>query len=106
VVEPLPGYASEPNPVEALWSNLKGVELVNPAGETLHDISAAAERGGQRIQGHRTTHGQLQCVVGTARVRKHVRANEDAGPPWLTADRVPCGPPPPRGYAIPVEFAG
>jgi hypothetical protein len=27
VVEPLPGYAPELNPVEALWSNLKGVEL-------------------------------------------------------------------------------
>jgi hypothetical protein len=26
VVEPLPGYAPELNPVEALWSNLKGVE--------------------------------------------------------------------------------
>ncbi len=31
VVEPLPGYAPELNPVEALWSNLKGVELANLA---------------------------------------------------------------------------
>jgi hypothetical protein len=51
VVEPLPGYAPELNPVEALWSNLKGVELVNLAGETPHDIIAAAERGVQRIRG-------------------------------------------------------
>ncbi len=29
VVEPLPAYAPELNPVEALWSSLKGVELAN-----------------------------------------------------------------------------
>jgi transposase len=29
VVEPLPGYAPDLNPVEGLWSSLKGVELVN-----------------------------------------------------------------------------
>jgi transposase len=50
VVEPLPGYAPELNPVEALWSSLKGVELANLAGETLQEIIAAAERGIQRIR--------------------------------------------------------
>jgi transposase len=50
VVEPLPGYAPDLNPVEALWANLKGVELVNRAGETLEDVIAAAERGVQRIR--------------------------------------------------------
>jgi hypothetical protein len=39
--------------VEALWSNLKGVELANLAGESLDDVIAAAERGIQRI---RATH--------------------------------------------------
>jgi transposase len=53
VVEPLPGYAPELNPVEALWSSLKGVELANLAGDTLDDVIAAAERGIQRI---RSTH--------------------------------------------------
>jgi len=53
VVEPLPGYAPELNPVEALWSNLKGVELANLAGESLTEVTAAAERGIQRI---RSTH--------------------------------------------------
>ena len=53
VVEPLPGYAPELNPVEALWSNLKGVELANLAGDTLAEVTAAAERGIQRI---RATH--------------------------------------------------
>jgi transposase len=51
VVEPLPGYAPELNPVEALWSSLKGVELANLAGDTLDDVIAAAERGVQRIRG-------------------------------------------------------
>ena len=50
VVEPLPSYAPDLNPVEALWSSLKGLELANLAGDTLQDIIAAAERGIQRIR--------------------------------------------------------
>jgi putative transposase len=50
VVEPLPGYAPELNPVEPLWSSLKGMELANLAGDTLQDATAAAERGIQRIR--------------------------------------------------------
>ena len=50
VVEPLPGDAPDLNPVEALWSSLKGMELANLAGETLNDVIAAAERGIQRIR--------------------------------------------------------
>jgi hypothetical protein len=50
VVEPLPGYAPELNPVEALWSSLKGMELANLAGDTLNDVITAAERGIQRIR--------------------------------------------------------
>jgi transposase len=53
VVEPLPGYAPELNPVEALWASLKGVELANLAADTLQEVTAAAERGIQRI---RATH--------------------------------------------------
>jgi transposase len=51
VVERLPGYAPELNPVEALWASLKGVELANLAGDTLEEVTAAAERGVQRIRG-------------------------------------------------------
>jgi transposase len=51
VVEPLPGYAPELNPVEAFWSTLKGVELANLAGDKLEEVVAAAERGVQRIRG-------------------------------------------------------
>ena len=50
VVEPLPAYAPDLNPVEPLWSNLKGVELVNLAGDTLDDVVAAAERGIHRVR--------------------------------------------------------
>jgi transposase len=53
VVEPLPGYAPDLNPVEALWSNLKGVELANLAADTLAEVTAAAERGIQRIRATR-----------------------------------------------------
>jgi hypothetical protein len=51
VVEPLPGYAPELNPVEGLWASLKGVELANLAGDTLEEVTAAAEQGVQRIRG-------------------------------------------------------
>jgi transposase len=50
VVERLPGYAPDLNPVEALWANLKGVELVNLAADTLEEVTTAAERGIQRIR--------------------------------------------------------
>jgi len=50
VVEPLPGDAPDLNPVEALWSSLKGMELANLAGEGLNEVIAAAERGIQRIR--------------------------------------------------------
>jgi transposase len=50
VVEPLPAYAPELNPVEALWSNLKGVKLANVAGDTLQEVTTAAERAIQRIR--------------------------------------------------------
>jgi transposase len=53
VTEQLPGYAPELNPVEELWSSLKGVELANLAADTLAEVAAAAERGIQRI---RSTH--------------------------------------------------
>jgi transposase len=50
VVEPLPGSAPDLNPVEVLWSSLKGVELANLAGDTLEEVTKAAQRGIQRIR--------------------------------------------------------
>jgi hypothetical protein len=38
VVERLPAYAPELNPVEGLWSSLKGVELANPASPSLAEV--------------------------------------------------------------------
>jgi transposase len=50
VVERLPAYAPELNPVEGLWSNLKGVELANLTGDTLGQVIRATERGIRRVQ--------------------------------------------------------
>jgi len=49
VVERLPGFAPDLNPVEGLWANLKGVELANLAADTVQEITTAAEYGIQRI---------------------------------------------------------
>jgi transposase len=45
VVERLPGYAPELNPVEGLWSNLKGQELANYAADTIEELSQTAGVG-------------------------------------------------------------
>jgi hypothetical protein len=50
VVEPLPGYAPELNPVEPLWASLKGGGAGHLAGGTLEEVIAAAERGVHRIR--------------------------------------------------------
>ena len=76
VVEPLPGYAPELNPVEALWSNLKGVELANLAGDTLHDVITAAERGIQRIRAP-TTWPTRSCGTAACRYGEHVTGTSE-----------------------------
>jgi transposase len=50
-VEYLPAYAPDPDPVEGLWANLKGVELANRACGSLEELAAAAEQGIGRIRG-------------------------------------------------------
>jgi transposase len=50
VVERLPAYAPDLNPVEGLWSSLKAVELANLCGPTLGEVLAQAHRGIQRIR--------------------------------------------------------
>jgi transposase len=50
VVEQLPPYAPDLNPVETLWTNLKGQELANLATDSLDEVMAAAHRGIQRIR--------------------------------------------------------
>jgi hypothetical protein len=58
VVEPLPAYVPTStrssrcvlNPVEPLWSNLKGGGAGQPPGDILDDVIAAADHGIQRIR--------------------------------------------------------
>jgi transposase len=46
----LPAYAPDLDPVEALWSNLKAVELANLTSPTLAEVIAQAHRGIQRVR--------------------------------------------------------
>jgi hypothetical protein len=50
MVERLPAYAPELNPVEGLWSSLKAVELANLCGPTLAKVIAQAHKGIQRVR--------------------------------------------------------
>ena len=54
VVERLPAYAPDLNPVEGLWSSLKAVELVNLVAPTLAEVIQQAHRGIDRVR--RTPH--------------------------------------------------
>ena len=54
VVERLPAYAPELNPVEGLWSSLKAVELANLTMPTLGEVIDQAHRGIDRVR--RTPH--------------------------------------------------
>ena len=49
VVEQLPGYAHDLNPIEQVWGNVKAVELANLCPDTLDEAHAAAEAGLHRI---------------------------------------------------------
>jgi transposase len=50
VVERLPAYAPDLNPVEGLWSNLKGQELADLACDTLSEVVQAAWQGVERVR--------------------------------------------------------
>lgn len=50
VVERLPAYAPDLNPVQGLWSNLKGQELANLACDTLGEAIGAAWHGIGRVR--------------------------------------------------------
>jgi len=54
VVEQLPAYAPDLNPVEGLWSCLKAVELANLTGPTLAEVIQQANLGIERVR--RTPH--------------------------------------------------
>jgi hypothetical protein len=50
VVERLPAFAPELNPVEGLWSSLKAVELANLTGPTLAEVINQAHQGAKRVR--------------------------------------------------------
>jgi hypothetical protein len=54
VVERLPAYAPELNPVDGLWSSLKTVELANLTSPTLPEVPTQAHPGIERVR--RTSH--------------------------------------------------
>jgi transposase len=49
VVERLPGYAPELNPVELVWGNVKTSELANLCSDTIDDAEVAADAALERI---------------------------------------------------------
>ena len=53
-VERLPSYAPDLNPVEMLWSNVKGRELANLCAADLGEAAMAARRGLGRVARHRS----------------------------------------------------
>ena len=49
VVEPLPPYAYDLNPVEQVWGNLKGTELANLCPDTITEAAEIVDEGLCRI---------------------------------------------------------
>lgn len=49
MVEPLPAYAHDLNPVELVWGNVKSVELANLCPDVIGEAQVAAEAGLYRI---------------------------------------------------------
>ena len=50
VVDRLPAYVPELNPVEGLWSSLKAVELANLVSPTLAEVIDQAHKGINRVR--------------------------------------------------------
>jgi transposase len=50
VVERLPGYAPDLNPVEGLWGNIKGTELANLCADSIDEPAHAARAGIDRVR--------------------------------------------------------
>jgi transposase len=75
VVERLPAYAPELNPVEGLWSCLKAVELANLTSLTLAEVIDQAHRG---IDGAPRTWPTRSC--GTPASRSHNKSSRHPRP--------------------------
>jgi transposase len=60
-VERLPAYAPDLNPVEMLWSSIKGTELANLCPDTIKEAITAAYNGIERVRANRRlVHSFLQ----------------------------------------------
>ena len=77
VVERLPAYAPELNPVEGLWSWLKGSQLANLACPTLQAVVEQAELGIERAR--RMPHLASRSFAGLA-YWSHDRSDQDLKP--------------------------
>ena len=51
VVERLPGYVPDLNPVEMVWGNIKAAGLANLCPDTIDEARDAAEAGLERVGG-------------------------------------------------------
>ena len=51
VVEQLPAYGHDLNPVELIWGNLKSSELANLCPDTIEEAAGYADEGRRRIGG-------------------------------------------------------
>jgi transposase len=49
IVEQLPGYGHDLNPIEKVWGNLKGKELANLCPDTIDEAAVVADEGLSRI---------------------------------------------------------
>ena len=49
IVEMLPGYSPDLNPVESLWGNVKGEELANLCADDLGEAAEALRDGMERV---------------------------------------------------------
>jgi hypothetical protein len=95
VVERLPAYAPELNPVEGLWSSLKAIELANLTSLTLAEVIDQAHRGIDRVR--RTPHLPYSFLrhAGLS-VSSHVKPTPKAlssrrQHPWRGAVRTASG---------------
>jgi transposase len=77
VVERLPAYAPELNPVEALWSSLKAIELANLTSPTLAEVIAQAHQGIERVR--RTPISPIRSY-GTPAYRSHDPSTQHPSP--------------------------
>jgi transposase len=50
IIERLPGYAPDLNPVEGLWGNVKGTELANLCADSIDEPAQAAHAGIDRVR--------------------------------------------------------